>query len=144
MKFWSQHLNLMLKQKISSRILFLSLAAALLFFPGCAHKSPNPPKLFPIQMKVDFGPAEKPSHEEKLFIEEGTTPKEAVSQVFPIRSGKSCCSFREVFEINGVAVDPLKKRWWICLVNGNKRDTSPHQTLLKAGDVVEWQYIQDT
>ncbi len=126
------------------RFLFLGLSTALLFFPACARTQPKTPRVFSIELKVDFGPAQKSSHSEKLFIEEGTTPKEAVSQVFPVLSGKSCCSFREVFEINGVAVDPLKKRWWICLVNGNKKDTSPHLTQLKAGDVVEWNYIQDT
>ena len=144
MKFWGFPLNLMLKRNISSKVLVLGLATALIFLPACARTQPKTSRVFPIELKVDFGPAGKPAHEEKLFIEEGTTPKEAVSQVFPIRSGKSCCSFREVIEINGVAVDPLKKRWWICLVNGNKKDTSPHQTELKAGDVVEWNYIQDT
>ncbi len=134
----------MFKRNLSSGILFFSLTFSLLLAPACSRTQPKTPRVFPIELKVDFGPAQKPSHSEKLFIEEGTTPKEAVSQVFPMRSGKSCCSFREVFEINGVAVDPLKKRWWICLVNGNKKDTSPHQTELKAGDVVEWNYIQDT
>lgn len=99
-------------------------------------------KTFPIQMKVDFGPAGKPLHEETLYVEKGTTPKEAVSQVFPVLSGKACCSFREVIEIGGVRVDPAKKLWWICLLNGSK-NVSPQRKKLKAGDVVEWKFIQD-
>lgn len=100
------------------------------------------PKTFPIQMKVDFGPAGKPVHEEKLYVEKGTTPKEAVSQVFPVLSGKACCSFREVIEIGGVRVDPEKKLWWICKLNGSK-NVSPQKKKLKTGDIVEWKYIQD-
>lgn len=101
------------------------------------------PKTFPVQIKVDFGSAGKPSHDTQLYVENGTTPKEAVSQVFPILSGKACCSFREVVEIGGVRVDPEKKLWWICLLNGSK-DISPQKKKLKEGDVVEWKYIQDS
>ena len=100
------------------------------------------PKVFPIHLKVDFGPAGKPVHEETLQIEKGTTPKEAVSQVFPMLSGKSCCSLREVISIDGVRVDPEKKRWWTCWVNGSK-NISPQKLKLKPGDRVEWWYIQE-
>ena len=100
-------------------------------------------KTFSIQMKVDFGPAGKPAFDKTIEVEKGTTPKEAVSQVFPVLFGKSCCSFREVIEINGVRVDPSKKLWWICLLNGSK-NVSPQRKKLKAGDVVEWKYIQDS
>lgn len=98
---------------------------------------------FPVQMKVDFGPAGKPAYDDMIEVEKGTTPKEAVSQVFPVLSGKACCSFREVIEINDVRVDPEKKLWWICLLNGSK-NVSPQKKKLKAGDVVEWKYIQDS
>ena len=101
------------------------------------------PKTFPIQIKVDFGSAGKPFHEETLYVETGTTPKEAVSQVFPVLSGKACCSLREVIEIGGVKIDPAKNRWWVCLVNGSKK-ISPHKKKLKQGDVVEWNYIQES
>ncbi len=103
---------------------------------------PQKPKTFSIQMKVDFGPAGKPAYDEKLSVEKGTTPKEAVSQVFPVLSGKSCCSLREVIEINGVRVNPAKKLWWICKVNGSK-NVSPQKKKLKPGNLVEWKYIQD-
>ena len=100
------------------------------------------PKTFPIQMKVDFGPAGKTAYDDKIYVEKGTTPKEAVSQVFPVLSGKSCCSFREVIEIGGVRVDPSKKLWWICKLNSSK-NVSPQKKKLKAGDIVEWKYILD-
>lgn len=98
------------------------------------------PKTFPIRLKVDFGPAGKAAYNGTVQVEKGTTPKQAVSQVFPVLSGKGCCSLKEVIEIGGVRVDPEKERWWICLVNGSK-NISPHQKRLKAGDVVEWKYI---
>ncbi|MBI4000079.1 MAG: hypothetical protein HY351_05630 [Candidatus Omnitrophica bacterium] len=100
------------------------------------------PKTFPIQMKVNFGSADKPAYDETIYVEKGTTPKEAVSQVFPVLSGKSCCSLKEVSEIGGIRVDPSKNHWWICLVNGSK-NVSPQKKRLKLGDVVEWKYIQD-
>ena len=121
-------------------ILFILVLAAVSFlnvgFFGLKSKP------FPIQMKVDFGPAGKPAHDAQLYVEKGTTPKEAVSQVFPVLSGKSCCSFREVIEIDGVRVEPSKKLWWICLLNGSK-NVSPQRKKLKPGDVVEWKYIED-
>ena len=97
-------------------------------------------KTFPVQLKVDFGPAGKPAYDKPLDVEKGTTPKEAVSQVFPVVAGKSCCSLREVLEIDGVRVDPKNERWWICLVNGSK-NISPQKKKLKSGDVIEWKYI---
>ena len=125
------------------KMLWVFFAAALLF-PGAmkAEAMGRRPKTFAVQMRVDFGPANKPAHAEKLYVERGTTPKEAVSQVFPILSGKACCSFRDLIAIDGVKIDPAKNRWWICLLNGSK-DVSPQKYKLKPGDVVEWQYIED-
>ena len=97
---------------------------------------------FSIHMKVDFGPAGKPVYDQVIDVEKGTTPKDAVSQVFPVLSGKSCCSLKEVVGIDGVRVDASKGRWWICLVNGSK-NISPQRKKLKKGDTVEWKYIQD-
>jgi hypothetical protein len=98
------------------------------------------PKTFPVHLKVDFGPAGKTAHDEIIQVEKGTTPKQAVSQVFPVLSGKGCCSLKEVIEIGGVKVNPEKEHWWICLVNGSK-NISPHRKRLKADDAVEWKYI---
>ena len=92
-------------------------------------------------MIVDFGPAGKPAFEGTVEVEEGTTPKEAVSQVFPIKSGKSCCSVRELIEIDGVHVDPAKQWWWTCLVNGSKK-ISPQKKKLEPNDRVEWRFIE--
>ncbi len=104
----------------------------------------RPKKTFPIHLKVDFGPAGKPGFDDPNFlVEKGTTPKEAVSQVFPILSGKSCCSLRDLLEIGGVRIDPLKNRWWICTLNGSRK-FSPKTKKLKWGDCLEWAYIQNT
>ena len=100
------------------------------------------PKTFPLTLKVDFGPAGKPYHEETLIVEKGTTAKEAVSQVFPILSGKACCSLREVIAIGGVEIDPEKNRWWTAAINGSRK-IDPRKKKLKSGDVLEWKYIQD-
>ncbi len=101
---------------------------------------PVHPKTFPITLKVDFGTAGRPAYEGTLNIEKGTTPKEAVSQVYPIQSGMVCCSLRDVLSIDGVRVDPAKGRWWICLLNGSK-NVSPKKKKLKKGDIVEWKYV---
>ena len=100
-------------------------------------------KTFQINLKVDFGPAGKPAFKDPQFwVEEGTTAKEVVSQVFPVLSGRSCCSLREVIEIGGVKVDPLKNRWWVCELNGSRK-FSPQKKKLKSGDRLEWKYIQN-
>lgn len=121
---------------------FLVLFAFVFFFSQSGFTMGGKPKPFQIEVKVDFGPAGKGVHSEKIYVEKGTTPKEAVSQVFPILSGKTCCSFREIMEIGGVRVDPAKNRWWTCLVNGSRK-VSPQKKKLKEGDVVEWVYAQD-
>ena len=122
------------------RLVFCALLCSLFLIPeasamGGRHKE------FPVLVKVDFGPAGKPAHEEKLFVEKGTTPKEAVSQIFPILSGKTCCSFRDTLEIGGVRVDPAKNRWWTCKLNGSMK-VAPSKKKLKPGDVVEWLYLE--
>lgn len=122
-------------------LLFL-LIAVVLFSQSADAFWGRKPKPFQVEVKVDFGPAGKPAHSEKIYVEKGTTPKEAVSQIFAIRSGKTCCSFREIMEIDGVRVDPAKNRWWTCAVNGSKK-VSPAKKKLKPGDVVEWKYAQD-
>lgn len=102
------------------------------------------PKLFEILLRVDFGPTGRPIHEGTLEVEEGTTANETVARVFPIRSGMSCCSLRELIEIDGVQIDPSKNRWWTCSVNGSRKGVTPHRTKLKAGDVVEWKFIEQS
>ena len=120
----------------------LAFFACVYFFSQSGFTMGGKPKPFQIEVKVDFGPTGKGAHSEKIYVEKGTTPKEAVSQVFPILSGKTCCSFREIMEIGGVRVDPAKNRWWTCAVNGSKK-VSPQKRKLKEGDLVEWVYAQD-
>lgn len=102
----------------------------------------KPPKTFPIEVKVDFGPAGKPSFSETIEVEKGTAPKEAVAQVFPVLLGKSCCSLREILSIDSVSIDPSQNRWWVCRLNGSKK-VSPSKTKLKRGDRLEWIYLED-
>ncbi len=92
-------------------------------------------------IRVDFGPAGLPAREERLLIDAGSTPKDAVSILFPIQSGATCCNTREVASINGVRPDPAKNRWWTCRLNGS-RAVSPFRTELNAEDRVEWAYIE--
>lgn len=127
-----------MKKALRAISYLLLLTSCFLSFSAMARR----PKPFPIEVKVDFGPAGKPSHAEKIYVEKGTTPKEAVSQVLPILSGKTCCSFREIMEIGGVRVDPAKNRWWTCAVNGSKK-ISLQKKKLKPGDIVEWKYMED-
>jgi hypothetical protein len=138
----------MIKQRqlwaVGGAVLFVVLVAFSWPFQS-QTKASQKPKLFDVILKIDFGLAGKPIHEGKLEVEEGTTPNEVVSRVFPIRSGMSCCSLRELIEIDGVAIDPAKNRWWICSINGTKKMAGPpHRTQLKVGDVVEWKFIEDS
>ncbi len=122
------------------------LASAVVSYRDTGSWTPWGRASFPVEVSVDFGPAAqkagKPAIAKEIFVDRGTTPKEAVSQVVPVLSGKSCCSFREVIGIDGIKIEPAKNRWWICLLNGS-RNLSPHQKKLKRGDKIEWRYIED-
>lgn len=126
-----------------SALVFLFILGMMTYETPFAWAMARKPSTFPIYIKVDFGPAGKAVHEETLEVEKGTTPKEAVSQVFPVLSGKTCCSPREIMGIDGVNVDPAKNRWWTCAVNGSKK-VSPQKKKLKSGDTVEWKYVEDS
>ncbi len=133
-------------KKLAIFILLCLILSSIEFFSGKSSYAMGrrPKKTFPIHLIVDFGPAVKPGVDDpKFFVEKGTTPKEAVSQVFPVLSGKSCCSLRDLLEIGGVRIDPLKNRWWICTLNGSRK-FSPKTKKLKRGDRLEWRYIQST
>ena len=93
----------------------------------------------PVTVRVDFGPANKPTVEQQFDVDEGSTPKDAVSLLVPIQSGEVCCDTREVLAIDGVRPDPAKNWWWNCRLNGTST-VSAHKTQLKAGDTVEWFY----
>jgi hypothetical protein len=120
-------------------VLFL---VAVVGFAPLAAAMARKPAIFPVTVKVDFGPAQRSPVSQTFLVEKGTTPKEAVSQVLPILSGKTCCSPSELMAIDGVSVDPAKNWWWTCAVNGSK-NISPQKTKLKRGDVVEWKYIEE-
>ena len=130
-----------MKNRAASLLSVLCVAASLVL-SGHAYAMGGKPKTFPIEVKIDFGPAAKPGYSGTLEIEKGTTPKEAVAQIFPVLLGKACCSLREILAIDGVKIDPAKNYWWVCLVNGSKK-VSPGKRKLKAGDVLEWRYIEE-
>lgn len=117
----------------------------LLAFPISGFAMGKKPKheSFKVHLTVDFGPAGKPTFSKEMEVEKDSTPKDVVSQAFPIMSGKTCCSFREIKTIDGVKVDPAKNWWWTCLLNGSKK-VSPARTKLKPGDRVEWKYIEES
>ena len=121
---------------------FIGLGLFLILLNPSAFAMGRKPPIYTVDMKVDFGPANKPGSEGPLKVEKGTTPKEAVSQVFPVLSGMSCCSLREILEIGGVRVDPANNRWWTVSVNGSTK-VSPRKYKLKNGDKVVWEFIQD-
>ena len=118
-------------------------SAFLLGYPSDASALARRPKTFPVELGVDFGPAGKPAHHSTLEIDKGMTPKDIVSQVFPIMTGKACCSMREIISIDAVAIDPAKNRWWVCEVNGS-RSISPSKRKLKRGEIVEWKYVEES
>ena len=119
---------------------FLLMSA---FFVSSGQAAARHPKTFPIHLSVDFGPVEKQGFDDTLLIEKGTTPREAVAQVFPVLLGKACCSLREIIEIGGVGIDPMKNRWWTVAVNGSKK-VSPQKKKLKRGDHLEWVYVEES
>ena len=71
-------------------LMLVALLVGLFVWSETGEAMSRKPKTFQVEMVVDFGPAEKPTHQETLEVEKGMTAKEAVSLVFPIRSGKAC------------------------------------------------------
>ena len=100
------------------------------------------PGKFPVEIRVDFGPVGKPALRRTLEVDRKTTPKEAVSLLLPVMSGKVCSSIHDLLAIDGVRPDASKNLWWILTVNGS-RWVSPYRTHLKRGDVVEWRYLHE-
>ena len=111
---------------------------------GFAAEEPNKPQTptrFPVTVRVEFGPSGKTAREATLMVDEGSTPKDVTSLLYPIESGAICCNTRELAAIDGVRADPAKNRWWTCRVNGSTK-ISPFKTVLHHGDRVEWTYIE--
>ena len=101
--------------------------------------APRAHERIPVTVRVDFGPANKPTLEQQVLVNQGSTPKDVLSLLVPIQSGEVCCDTREVLVVDGVRPDPSTNRWWTCRVN-RSTTISPHQTELQAGDQVEWLY----
>lgn len=100
-------------------------------------------KMIPVTVKIDFGPAEKPSVDWKISVKEGATPKEALCSILSVQQGATCCDAREVKQIDGISADPVKNRWWRVKINGTSKNVSPYKSHLKANDIVEWIYFED-
>lgn len=131
-----------MKNFLHKSIFGLAVISVLIVSSQDTYAMGRKPKTFNIQLKVDFGPAGKPAYDQPLEVERGSTAKDAVAQVFPIQSGKFCCSLREVGAIDGIKTEPANSNWWICLLNGSK-NFNPRTKELKPGDVVEWKYIHE-
>ncbi len=128
-----------------SSSLWITLLISIIMFGSAENlwAMGRKPETFAIKIRVDFGPAGKPAHEGTLFIERGTTPRDAVGQVFPVLFGMACCSLREIIAIDGVKIDPAQNYWWTCHVNGSRK-VSPMRYKLKKGDLLEWRYIVES
>ena len=127
------------------------LGGIMLIGLGCAHhpglgvkdsagRSYLIKERIPVSVHVDFGPAGKAPVDESVLVTLGSTPRDAVSVLMPVKSGMVCCDTREVAEIGGVLMDPIQGRWWVVSVNGQS-NVSPYQTQLKRDDHVERRFI---
>lgn len=127
------------RQAVFIALVFLAgLAIGIFPFLGLAI-----PGKFPIEIKVDFGSSGKPALTQILEVDRKTSPKEAVSLIFPVMSGKVCSSIHDLLSIDGVRSDASKDLWWICTVNGSRK-VSAYRTRLKKGDRLEWRYLKET
>lgn len=122
---------------------WIAVSVLLLVTGGAValHKGAEKERI-PVTLRVDFGPAGKPAYEGELLVDRGSTPKDAVSVVFPIQSGSICCNTREISAINGVRAEPSLNRWWTCRIQGRRKGVSPFRTALRPGDEVSWIYVE--
>ncbi len=132
---------MMSRREVITGGLVCGLLLVALVMPHASGDIPEKPERFPVTVRVDFGPLDREGREELLMVDEGSTPKDVVSMLFPFRSGVVCCKTREIFEIDGVRPDQAKNRWWSCELN-DSRKLSPFQTVLKPNDRVAWNYIE--
>lgn len=71
----------------------------------------------------------------------GATVSQALETAYDVKHGLVCCDSRDIWAINGLAVDPYQEKWWIIKVNGNTQNVSS-TTKLRDGDVVELVYLE--
>ena len=123
-------------------VIFIAVFCAGLIAGALPFLDRVAPGEFPVEIRVDFGPAGKPALTRTLEVDRKTNLKEAVSLVFPVMSGKVCSSIHDLLSIDGVRPDAAKNFWWICTVNGS-RHVSAYKTRLKPGDHLEWRYLKE-
>lgn len=73
----------------------------------------------------------------------GSTVSQVLESAYVVKHGLVCCDSRDIWAINGLAVDPYQEKWWIIKVNGNSQNTSS-QTKVYDGDTVELIYEEKT
>ena len=129
---------------MSPILLLLLLASPSVSAGNFIFTSVLPPKMVPISVRIDFGPAGQPLIEREIKVPEGATPKQALQGMISIVEGSACCDPSEVKGIDGVTIDPMNNRWWRLKINGTSKKASPHKSHLKAGDRMEWVYFEDT
>ena len=124
-------------------LLLLLLASPQVSAGNFLFTAALPPKMVPVTVRIDFGPAGKPLIEKEIKVPEGATHKQALQGMIPIVEGSACCDPAEVKGIEGVTIDPMNNRWWRLKINGTAKKASPHKSHLKAGDRMEWIYFED-
>lgn len=128
---------------MNTAFLVLFLMSPQLVMGNLILEKTLPPKLVPIQVRIDFGFLDKPLIEKEVIIKEGTTPRDALKESVSVEEGFVCCKDNEVKGIGGISADPMKNRWWRLKINGSSKNASPLKSHLKAGDVMEWVYFED-
>ena len=128
---------------MSYLLILLFLASPQVTTGNFLFKSALPPKMVPVTVRIDFGPAGRPPLEKNISVPEGATPKQALGKICPFESGAACCHPAEVKGIDGVTIDPMQNRWWRLKINGASKKVSPHKSHLKANDIMEWVYFED-
>lgn len=93
-------------------------------------------------MLVVSVPASKLRFRHHIGIFQGATVSDALESTYDVKHGVVCCDSRDIWAINGLAVDPYRQKWWIIKINGNTQNASS-TAKLKDGDVVELEYKED-
>lgn len=87
-------------------------------------------------------PASKLLFRHHLTVPAESTVSQALETVYEVRHGVVCCDSRDIFAVNGLAIDPYKEKWWIIKVNKNTQNSSSTRKL-SDGDIVELVYMEN-
>lgn len=84
-------------------------------------------------------PSERLTFRHHITIAQGSTVSQVLEAAYTVKHGLVCCDSRDIWSVNGLAVDPYTQKWWIIKVNGNRQNTSS-RTKVYDGDVIELVY----